>query len=111
MSRRAKMDNANKLINIVATLLERQERLLQHIGDLEEYIEVLESINEFEEGDGMLIEFTPDEEFKDILDKGLTVEQKERLKELKKTKEKEQPLLSMDDILKIFEDEDIDETQ
>ena len=36
MSRRAKMDNANKLINIVATLLERQERLLQHIGDLEE---------------------------------------------------------------------------
>ena len=67
MSRKAKMDNANKLINIVATLLERQERLLQHIGDLEEYIEVLENLNEFEESDGMLIEFTPDEEFKDIL--------------------------------------------
>ena len=100
------MDNANKLINIVATLLERQERLLQHIGDLEEYIEVLESINEFEEGDGMLIEFTPDEEFKDILDKGLTVEQKERLKELKKSKEEEQILHSMDDILKIFDEED-----
>ena len=111
MSRRAKMDNANKLINIVATLLERQERLLQHIGDLEEYIEVLEGINEFDEVDGLLIDFTPDEEFKDILDKGLTAEQKERLKELKKTKEKEQPLHSMDDILKIFEDEDIDETQ
>ena len=109
MSRRAKMDNANKLINIVATLLERQERLLQHIGDLEEYIEVLESINEFEEGDGMLIEFTPDEEFKDILDKGLTVEQKERLKELKKSKEEEQILHSMDDILKMFDEEDKDE--
>ena len=109
MSRRAKMDNANKLINIVATLLERQERLLQHIGDLEEYIEILENINEFEEGDGMLIEFTPDEEFKDILDKGLTAEQKERLKELKKTKEKDQPLHSMDDILKIFDDENTDE--
>ena len=51
MSRKAKMDNANKLINIVATLLERQERLLQHIGDLEEYIEVLENIHEFEDGD------------------------------------------------------------
>lgn len=109
MSRRAKMDNANKLINIVATLLERQERLLQHIGDLEEYIEVLESINEFEEGDGMLIEFTPDEEFKDILDKGLTAEQKERLKELKKSKEEEQILHSMDDILKMFDEEDKDE--
>ena len=109
MSRRAKMDNANKLINIVATLLERQERLLQHIGDLEEYIEVLESINEFEEGDGMLIEFTPDEEFKDILDKVLTAEQKERLKELKKSKEEEQILNSMDDILKMFDEEDKDE--
>ena len=109
MSRRTKMDNANKLINIVATLLERQERLLQHIGDLEEYIEVLESINEFEEGDGMLIEFTPDEEFKDILDKGLTVEQKERLKELKKSKEEEQILHSMDDILKMFDEEGKDE--
>ena len=111
MSRKAKMDNANKLINIVATLLERQERLLQHIGDLEEYIEVLEGSNEFDEVDGLLIDFTPDEEFKDVLEKGLTPEQKERLKDLKKTKEKEQPLHSMDDILKIFEDEDIDETQ
>ena len=106
MSRRAKMDNANKLINIVATLLERQERLLQHIGDLEEYIEVLENINEFDEDDGLMIEFIPDEDFKDVLEKGLTAEQKERLRELKKTKEKDQPLHSMDDILKIFEDEE-----
>ncbi len=109
MSRKAKMDNANKLINIVATLLDRQERLLQHIGDLEEYIEVLENINEFEEGDELLIEFTPDEEFKDILDKGLTSEQKKRLKDLKKSKEDEQILHSMDDILKIFDEEDKDE--
>ena len=106
MSRKAKMDSASKLINIVANLLERQERLLQHIGDLEEYIEVLENINEFDEIDGLLIDFTPDEEFKDVLEKGLTAEQKERLRELKKTKEKDQPLHSMDDILKIFEDEE-----
>ena len=103
MSRKAKMDNANKLINIVATLLERQERLLQHIGDLEEYIEVLENLNEFEESDGMLIEFTPDEEFKDILDKGLTQDQKTRLDEIKKAKQ-EQTLHSMDDILEVFDD-------
>ena len=109
MSRKAKIDNANKLINIVATLLERQERFLQHISDLEEYIEILESINEFDEVDGILIDFTPDEEFKDVLEKELTAEQKERLKELKKTKEKDQPLHSMDDILKIFDDENTDE--
>ena len=78
MSRKTKMDNANKLINIVATLLERQERFLQHISDLEEYIEILESINEFDEVDGLLIDFTPDEEFKDVLEKELTAEQKER---------------------------------
>jgi len=108
MSRRTKMDNANKLINIVATLFERQERLLQHIGDLEEYIEILENINEFEEGEEY-ISFIPDEEFEDILDKGLTSEQKEKLKDLKKSKEDEQILHSMDDILKIFEDEKTDE--
>ena len=31
------MDNAAKLINIISTLIERNEKLLQHIGDLEEY--------------------------------------------------------------------------
>ncbi len=109
MSRKAKMDNANKLINIVATLLERQERLLQHIGDLEEYIEVLENIHEFEDDDGLMIEFTPDEEFKDVLEKGLTTEQKEKLKELKKAKEKNQTLHSMEDILSMFDEEGKDE--
>ena len=109
MSRKAKMDCASKLINIVATLLERQERLLQHIGDLEEYIEVLENIHEFEDGDGLMIEFIPDEEFKDVLEKGLTTEQKERLKELKKAKEKDQTLHSMDDILSMFDEEGKDE--
>jgi len=43
------------------------------------------------------------------LDKGLTSEQKEKLKDLKKSKEDEQILHSMDDILKIFEDEKTDE--
>ena len=103
MSRKAKIDNANKLINIVATLLEGQERLLRHIGDLEEYIEVLENLNEFEEGEEFIM-FTPDEDFKEMLDKGLTKEEKERLSKIKKEKE-EQPLHSMDDILKIFDED------
>ena len=38
MSRKTKMDNASKLINIISDLMEKQERLLHHIGDLEEYI-------------------------------------------------------------------------
>ena len=109
MSRKAKMDNAAKLINIVSTLIERNERLLQHIGDLEEYISALECVNEFDEGDEFMIEFIPDEEFKDVLEKGLTTEQKERLKELKKAKEKDQTLHSMDDILSMFDEEGKDE--
>ena len=111
MSRRAKIDNANKLINIVSTLLERQERLLQHIGDLEEYIEVLENINEFDEDDGLMIEFIPDEDFKDVLEKGLTAEQKARLDEIKKKKQEniEPTLHSMDDILSMFDEEGKDE--
>ena len=45
------MDNAAKLINIISTLIERNEKLLQHIGDLEEYIHALECVNDFEEGE------------------------------------------------------------
>ena len=103
MSRKTKMDNASKLINIISDLMEKQERLLHHIGDLEEYIEVLENLNDFEEGEEFIM-FTPDEDFKDILDKGLSKDQKERLSQIKKEKE-EQPLHSMDDILKIFDED------
>lgn len=101
------MDNAGKLINIVNTLIERNERLLQHIGDLEEYIAALEAINDFEEGEE-LISFIPDEEFQTALDEGLSAEQKERLAELKKSKEEKQSLHSMDDILSIFDEDDKD---
>ncbi len=109
MSRKSKVKNTDKLIGIVGTLLERQERLLKHINDLEEYVEILENMSDFEGDENFIIQFTPDEEFEDILDNGLTEEQKSRLKELKKIKEKEQPLHSMDDILKIFDEEDKDE--
>ena len=44
----------------------------------------LENINEFDEDDGLMIEFIPDEDFKDVLEKGLTAEQKARLDEIKK---------------------------
>ena len=108
MSRKSKMDNAAKLINIISTLIERNEKLLQHIGDLEEYISALECMNDFEEGDEF-IAFIPDEEFKAALDEGLTPEQKEKLKELKKSKEEKQSLHSMEDILSMFDEKDKDE--
>ena len=103
MSRRTKVVNSSKFLNVITLLLERQEKLLRHIGDLEEYIEVLENLNEFEEGEEFIM-FTPDEDFKEMLDKGLTKEEKERLSKIKKEKE-EQPLHSMDDILKIFDED------
>ena len=78
MSRKSKMDNASKLINIISTLMEKQETLLQHIGELEEYIDILESMGEFEQGE-KFISYTADEEFKEILDKGLTKDQKDRV--------------------------------
>ena len=108
MSRKSKMDNAAKLINIISTLIERNEKLLQHIGDLEEYINALEYINDFEEGDEF-ISFIPDEEFKAALDEGLSADQKERLAELKKSKEEKQSLHSMEDILSMFDEKDKDE--
>ena len=107
MSRRTKNESSQKLISIISTLLERQEKLYRHITDLEDYIDALESIGFNEESDmmdgGMIIEFVPDEKMKQVLDEDLTKEQKEKIEEIKK-KKMEQNMHSMDDILKVFED-------
>jgi len=105
MSRKSKMDNASKLINIISNLMDKQESLLRHIGDLEEYIEVLENMNDFEEGETFL-SFASDEDFKEILDNGLTKEQKDRVEQIKK---ENQSLHSMEDILSMFDEKDKDE--
>ena len=105
MSRKSKMDNASKLINIISTLMEKQETLLQHIGELEEYIDILESMGEFEQGE-KFISYTADEEFKEILDKGLTKDQKDRVEQIKK---ENHSLHSMEDILSMFDESDKDE--
>ena len=107
MSRRTKNESTHKLISIISTLLERQEKLYRHITDLEDYIDALESIGFNEESEmmdgGMIIEFVPDEKMKQVLDEDLTKEQKEKIEEIKK-KKMEQNMHSMDDILKVFED-------
>tara|TARA_Y100001937_G_C7109408_1_gene326770 strand:+ start:966 stop:1271 length:306 start_codon:yes stop_codon:yes gene_type:complete len=99
------MDNASKLINIISTLMDKQEALLNHIGELEEYIDILESMGDFEQGE-KFISYTADDEFKEILDKGLTQDQKDRVEQIKKEK---QSLHSMEDILSIFDEKDKDE--
>ena len=48
MSRKTKVINSSKFLNVITLLLERQEKLLQHINDLEEYVEILEGINDFD---------------------------------------------------------------
>ena len=107
MSRRTKTESAQKLIGIISTLLERQEKLYRQINDLEDYIDVLETMN-FDEVDTLMeegevmIEFIPDEKMKKTLDEGLTKEQKEKIEEIKK-KKIEQQLHSMEDVLKVFE--------
>jgi len=107
MSRRTKTESAQKLIGIISTLLERQEKLYRRINDLEDYIDVLETMS-FDEVDTLMeegevmIEFIPDEKMKKTLDEGLTKEQKEKIEEIKK-KKIEQQLHSMEDVLKVFE--------
>ena len=69
MSRRTKTESSQKLIGIISTLLERQEKLYRRINDLEDYIDVLETMN-FDEVDTLMeegevmIEFIPDEKIK-----------------------------------------------
>ena len=44
MSRRTKTESTQKLINIIYTLLERQEKLYRHISDMEDNIHALKTI-------------------------------------------------------------------
>ena len=109
MSRRTKTESAQKLINIISTLLERQEKLYRHISDMEDYIDALESISFEGESlgadDGIIIEFIPEEKMKKTIDDGLTKEQKEKLDEIKR-KKIEKNTHSIDDILKVFDEKD-----
>ena len=104
MSRATKQKSVTKLINIVNKLLERQEKMMDHIGELEEYCEALEALAEFQ-GREEFISFIPDEEFQDILDEALSARQKTKLDEIKK-KEEEPELFSIDEILKELEGDD-----
>jgi hypothetical protein len=106
MSRKSKMDNAAKLINIIGQLLERQEKLLSHIDALVDYVELLEETNNEDTilDDGM--SFILDEELKKTIDENLSDPQRERLESIKEKKQADPQLFTMDEILKELEGND-----
>jgi|TARA_R100000030_G_scaffold53163_2_gene39943 hypothetical protein len=99
MSRKSKSENAAKLINIINTLIERQEKLLDYVQYLEDYCAALEG----SEIDNTLInKEVEDEVMKEILDKHLSDEQKKRKTNIQEGKE----LYSLDEILDELQDTD-----
>ena len=105
MSRATKQKSVSKLIDIINKLMERQDKLLNHIGELEEYVAALEALNDFEEGEE-LISFIPDQELQEVIDENLSEKQRTRLDEIKKKKEEEPELFSMDEILAELDNND-----
>tara|TARA_R110000824_G_scaffold308576_1_gene496002 strand:- start:301 stop:618 length:318 start_codon:yes stop_codon:yes gene_type:complete len=105
MSRATKQKSVSKLIDIINKLMERQDKLLDHIGELEEYVAALEALNDFEEGEE-LISFIPDQELQEVIDESLSEKQKSRLDEIKKKKQEEPELFSMDEILAELDNND-----
>ena len=114
--RRSRNSYKNKdvttLIKIVDRLHKKQDKLLQKVDELEEYINFLE-INSAVDDDlstGTFIEFEADDAFEQILQDQLTEAQKDKVEEIKKNtkkkKEKKPKLHSIDDILKVFKDDE-----
>ena len=107
-----KNKDVTTLIKIVDRLHKKQDKLLQRVDELEEYTNFLE-INSAVDDDlstGTFIEFEADDAFEQILQDQLTEAQKDKVEEIKKDKkkkkEKKPKLHSIDDILKVFKDEE-----
>ena len=107
-----KNKDVTTLIKIVDRLHKKQDKLLRKIDELEEYTNFLE-INSAVDDDlsaGTFIEFEADDAFEQILQDQLTDAQKDKVEEIKKDKkkkkEKKPKLHSIDDILKVFKDDE-----
>ena len=108
--KRYKGKNISQLIKIIACQNKKQDKLLQRIEELEEYLSFIEEIHIDDEGDTLIsgADFEADDVFEQILQDQLSEPQKDKLEEIKKDKkkkEKKPKLHSMDDILKVFKDE------
>ena len=106
MSRSTKQKSVSQLIDVINKLVARQEKMQEHIEELEEYCQALESRAEIESGEEF-INFIPDEDFQNVLDESLSDKQKAKLDEIKNKKaQEEQKLFSIDEILEELESDD-----
>lgn len=108
-----KKKDVTALIKIIDRLHKKQDKLLQRVDELEEYTTFLEINSAIDEDDlsGVtFLEFEADDAFEQILQDQLTDAQKDKVEEIKKDKkkkkEKKPKLHSIDDILKVFKDEE-----
>ena len=108
-----KKKDVTALIKIIDRLHKKQDKLLQRVDELEEYTNFLEINSAIDEDDlsGVtFLEFEADDAFEQILQDQLTEDQKYKVEEIKKDKkkkkEKKPKLHSIDDILKVFKDEE-----
>ena len=108
--KRYKRKNISQLIKIIACQNKKQDKLLQRIEELEEYLNFIEGVYVDDEGDVLITGaiFEADDAFEQILQDQLNETQKDKLEEIKKDKkkkEKKPKLHSIEDILKVFKDE------
>ena len=108
--KRYKRKNISQLIKIIACQNKKQDKLLQRIEDLEEYLSFIEGVYIDDEGDVLISGafFEADDAFEQILQDQLNDTQKGKLEEVKKDKKKKNKkpkLHSIEDILKVFKDE------
>ena len=100
----------SQLIKIIARQNEKQDKLLQKIEELEEYLNFIEEVYIVDEGDVLIsgAVFEADDAFEQILQDQLNETQNDKLEEVKKDKKKKNKkpkLHTIDDILKVFKDE------
>ena len=108
--KRYKRKNISQLIKIIACQNKKQDKLLQRIEELEEYLNFIEGMYMDDEGDVLIsgAVFEADDTFEQILQDQLNETQKDKLEEIKKDKKKKNKkpkLHSIEDILKVFKDE------
>ena len=118
LKRHNKKNNVSQLIKIIACQNKKQDKLLQKIEELEEYINFIEiNVSNISEEEDVLISgvvFEADDEFEQILQDQLNTTPKEKLEEInkdkdkdkkKKNKNKKPKLYTIDEILKVFKGE------
>ena len=108
--KRYKRKNISQLIKIIACQNKKQDKLLQRIEELEEYLNFIEGMYMDDEGDVLIsgAVFVADDAVEQILQDQLNETQKDKLEEVKKDKKKKNKkpkLHSIDDILKVFKGE------